>query len=76
MVIISVVNTFVKPILLFLTFPITIVTLGLFSFVLNALMLMLASNFTPGFEIEGFGAAIIGSLLLSLVTIALQSFVK
>ena len=75
-VIIAMINAFVKPVLLFLTLPITIVTLGLFSFILNALMLMLAGSITPGFEIDGFGAAIIGSILLSLVTITLQSFVK
>ncbi len=60
-------NAFVKPLLLFLTFPITIVTLGLFVVVINALMLMLAAAFVDGFEVEDFGAAIWGAIGLTVM---------
>lgn len=50
-------NAFLGPLLLAIAFPITIVTLGLFVFVVNALMIMLAAQFVDGFEVEGFGAA-------------------
>ena len=62
------VNALVKPVLFFLTFPITFVTLGLFLLVLNALCLWLASALTPGFQIRGFGSAMVGWIVLSLVS--------
>jgi putative membrane protein len=74
--IIGLVNALIKPVLFLLTLPVTVITLGLFSFVLNALMLMLASSITPGFKIDGFGTALLGSILLSIVTTILQSLVK
>ena len=55
-------NAFIKPLLLLLSLPITILTLGLFAIVINALMLMLAAAFVDGFEVEGFGAAIWGAI--------------
>jgi putative membrane protein len=55
------------------TFPLTILTLGLFWWVINALMLLLASAFVPGFRIRGFFAAFIGSLVLSLVNLLLRA---
>ncbi len=75
-VIIGLVNVLVKPILFLLTIPVTVITFGLFAFVLNALMLMLASALTPGFKIDGFGTALLGSILLSLVTTILYSLVQ
>ena len=60
-------NAFVRPLLIFLTFPITMLTLGLFVLVVNALVLMLAAAFVDGFEVEGFGAAVWGSLGLGLM---------
>ena len=60
-------NAFIKPLLLFLTFPITMITFGLFVIVVNALMLMLAAAFVDGFEVEGLGAAVWGALGLSLM---------
>lgn len=74
--VIGLVNALIKPILFLLTLPVTVLTLGLFTFILNALMLMLASSITPGFKIDGFGTALIGSILLSLVTTILHSLVK
>ena len=55
------------------TFPLTVLTLGLFWWVINALMLLLASAFVPGFRIRGFFAAFIGSLVLSLVNLLLRA---
>ncbi len=74
--IIGLVNTLIKPILFLLTLPVTVVTLGLFSFVVNALMLMLASAMTPGFKIDGFGTALVGSILFSVITTILHSLTK
>ena len=74
--IIGFVNTLIKPILLLLTFPITILSLGLFALVINALMILLASALTPGFKVDGFGTAFIGSILLSVVSMILHSLVS
>lgn len=63
-------NAVVKPVLLFLTFPITIVTLGLFVVVVNALMLMLAAAFVDGFEVEDFGSAVWGAIGLWVLNYA------
>jgi len=62
------VNALVRPILVLLTLPITVVTLGLFLFVVNALCLMLAGALTPGFEVKSFGWAIVGAVVLSIVS--------
>jgi putative membrane protein len=69
---IGVINAFVRPVILLLTLPLTVVTLGLFVFVVNALMLWLASAFVPGFEVRGFGAAFLGWLLLSFFTFVIN----
>ncbi len=73
--VIGLVNALVKPILLILTLPITILTLGLFTFVLNALMLLLASNLVNGFRVDGFWTALVASILLSIVSTILHAFV-
>ena len=57
-------NAIVRPVLLLLTFPLTILTLGLFTWVVNAFMLKFTAALVPGFKVHGFGAAMIGSLLL------------
>ena len=62
-------NAIIRPIFVFLTFPITIVTLGLFLIVINAIMLELTAFFVPGFRIESFWWAIIGAVLLSIVSL-------
>jgi putative membrane protein len=62
-------NAVVRPILFLLTLPITVVTLGLFLLVLNAIMLELTAWLVPGFDIAGFGWAILGAVVLSLVTL-------
>ena len=65
-VILGLINTFVRPIVEFISLPVNFLTLGLFSFVINALLLMLAGAITPGFEVDGFWSAIFGSILLSI----------
>jgi putative membrane protein len=62
----GVVNGIVRPVLILLTLPITVVTLGLFLFVVNALMLMFTAWLVPGFTVAGLGSALVGSILLTL----------
>ena len=62
------VNAFVRPFVVFLTFPITIVTLGLFLWVINALMLALVARLMDGFTLHGFGAALLGALVVSITS--------
>jgi len=66
--VLAVLNVLVKPILIILTLPLTIVTLGLFLFVVNALVVLLASRFVDGFKIDSFWWGLLFALLLSLVT--------
>ena len=66
-IVLAAANALLKPILFVLTLPLTIVTLGLFLFVLNAFMLWLTSVLVPGFRLHGFGTALLASLMLSLV---------
>jgi putative membrane protein len=65
-------NTLVRPILVLLTFPITLVTLGLFLFVINALMFWGAAQLLEGFNVAGFVAALVGSLLYSLCAMVID----
>ena len=64
--ILGLVNGLVKPLAIFLSLPLTVITFGLFLLVINALMLWLASAIVPGFRVRGFGPAFWGALLLSL----------
>jgi len=66
--ILAVLNVLVKPILVLLTFPLTVITLGLFLFVINALVVLLASRFVRGFSIDNFWWGLLFALLLSLIT--------
>ena len=66
--VLAVLNFFLKPILIILTLPITIITFGLFLFVINALIVWFAKDFVRGFRVDGFGWALLFSLLLSLLT--------
>ncbi len=59
-------NTLVRPLLVLLTLPVTVITLGLFLFVINALMFWSAAGVLSGFNVTGFGAALVGSLIYSL----------
>lgn len=73
--ILGILNVFFRPILLILTLPINILTLGLFTFVINALMLMMASGVIAGFEVNGFWPAVLGSLVISAVNWILTSLI-
>ena len=66
-------NTLLRPILVLLTLPVTLITLGLFLFVINALMFYAASAMLEGFHVTGFGAALIGSLLYSLFGLVIDA---
>jgi putative membrane protein len=74
-IVIAIVNATVGLVLKILAFPLTILTLGLFLLVINALLLKLASLFSPGFRIEGFLPALIGSLALTVLTAILRYIV-
>jgi putative membrane protein len=74
--ILGILNAFLRPILLILTLPLTIVSLGLFTFVINAILLMMVQGVIPGFDVHGFWAAVLGSLLISLVSWVLTSFIN
>ncbi len=74
----GVVNAVIRPIVFWLTLPLTLVTLGLFTLVINALMLLLTSWISRvlvlGFHVDGFGAAFLGALVISFVSIILSHF--
>jgi len=72
-VVLAILNIFVKPLLILLTLPVTIITLGLFLFVINALVVLMASRFVDGIRVAGFWWALIFSLILSVVTSILDN---
>jgi putative membrane protein len=67
-IVLAVLNAIIKPILIFLTLPITLLTFGLFLFVINALIILLAERLVRGFTVDGFWWALLFSLLLSLLS--------
>ncbi|MGN1154426.1 MAG: phage holin family protein, partial [Candidatus Gastranaerophilaceae bacterium] len=69
---ISFVNISLKPALTIITLPINIFTLGLFTLVINALLLMFVAFLVPGFEVDGFLSAFLGSLMLSILSVGLS----
>ncbi len=75
-VVLALVNTYLRPLVVALTLPINILTLGLFTLIINALMLLLVSRLIPGFHIEGFWNAVGGALIISTVSILLNWFLK
>ena len=72
----GILNALFRPILLILTLPINILTLGLFTFVINAILLLMVSGVITGLEIHGFWSALGGSLIISLVSWLLSSFIS
>lgn len=72
-VILGIVNAFLKPILLLITLPINILTLGLFTLVINALMILLVSSLVPGFKVDGFWTALFFGIVLAIVNGFLQA---
>ena len=75
-IVIGLVNATIGLILKLVTFPITLLTLGLFWLVINALMLMLAASLVPGFFVAGFWSAFFGAIVLSIVSTVLKSLVR
>jgi putative membrane protein len=67
--VLGLVNAVIRPLLVILTLPVTLLTLGLFLFVINALCFWLATELVPGFSVGGFGAALLGSILYSFLTL-------
>ena len=74
--ILGLLNAVVRPILLILTLPITIITLGLFTFVVNALIFLFAASFIEGFAVDGFLPALIGSLVMSIISTLGSTWIK
>jgi len=74
--ILGVLNAFFRPILIILTLPINILTLGLFTFIINALLLKMASGVISGFDVRGFWTAVFGSVIISVVSWVLNSFIS
>ncbi len=74
--VLGIINAFLRPILVILTLPITILTLGLFVLVINALLVMLAASVVPGFTVDGFWWALIFALVLTIVSSVLHSVEK
>ena len=68
-VILGFVNAFVRPVMVFLTIPLTIITLGLFLLVINALVLQLVAALSPGVRVSGFGQAVLGSIVLTVLNL-------
>ena len=74
-VVLGFVNTVIRPILLLLTLPVTIVSLGLFIFVINGLMFWAVASIFDGFHVDGFWSAVIGALLYSIISWALSTLI-
>jgi len=72
--VLGLVNALLRPLAILLTLPLTVVTFGLFLLVVNGLMLKLAAGLVPGFRIHGFMPAVWGSLLLTLLNLAIEAF--
>ena len=70
-VVIGLINTFIKPVLLIFTLPINILSLGLFTLIINALLITIASAITPGFQVDNFGWALLFSIVLFFVNYGL-----
>ncbi len=69
-------NAIVRPLLIFFTLPLTIVTLGLFILVINGFTFWLAAHFVPGFQVEGFLPALLGAIVVSLLSWVFSIFIK
>jgi putative membrane protein len=74
--VLGLINVFLRPVLLVLTLPLTILTLGIFTFVINAFMLLLVAYFVPGFEVDGFFSAFLGAVIISIVSWIANRFIK
>ncbi|MBT8129686.1 MAG: phage holin family protein [Gammaproteobacteria bacterium] len=67
--VLGLINTFIRPVLWMLTAPLSLLTFGLFVLVINALMIMLAAAMVPGFEVRGFGSALLAAIIMAVIGI-------
>lgn len=74
--ILGLINAIIRPILILLTLPLNILTLGLFTLVINALLIMLAATIVPGFAVQGFWWALLFGIVLAIVNFALSPLLK
>jgi putative membrane protein len=74
-IVLGIVNAVVRPLMVFFTLPLTILTFGLFLLVVNALMLWLVAALVPGIRVQGFGPALLGSLVLTLLNFVVEMFI-
>lgn len=74
--VIGIINALIRPLLLALTLPVNVLTLGLFTFVINALLILLAASIVDGFSVDNFWWALLFSLIVSIVASILESMVK
>jgi len=74
--ILGILNAFFRPVLIILTLPINILTLGLFTFIINAILLKMVSGVIGGFQVHGFWSAVFGALVISIVSWLLSSFIN
>ena len=73
--VLGLVNVLIRPILVLLTLPVTVLTLGLFIFVINGLLLWAVANFVGGFQVAGFWSAMVAAILYSLISWALSALI-
>ena len=74
--VLGILNTLLRPVLILLTLPLNILTLGLFTFVINALLLKMTSGVIPGFDVAGFWPAVFGALIISIVNWLLGTLIN
>lgn len=74
--VLALLNLLLKPVLVILTLPATILTLGLFMFVINAILLLIASRLISGFQIAGFGTAILASIIITIISSLLNLLIR
>src|SRR3954469_18254983 len=73
--VLGLINTLIRPLLVLLTFPVTLLTLGLFIFIINGLLFWAVGSFVEGFRVDGFWAGVLGAIVYSLISWALSSLV-
>ncbi|MGZ4954208.1 MAG: phage holin family protein [Methylobacter sp.] len=74
-IVLGFVNAVIRPIMVFLTLPLTVISFGLFLLVINALMLLLMAALVPGIRVQGFWPALVGSLVLTLLNVVVEFFI-
>ena len=72
-VVLGLINTLIRPLFVLLTLPVTILTLGLFLFVINGLLFWAVGSFVPGFHVDGFWAGVFGAIIYSIISWALSA---